>query len=274
MTITFSSCFYIIKSKFDARNYIEWMNNLISIVNNFNLVIYTDENSFKHINIKNNTKIKIIIKPLDKLYNYKYKDYWIKNHENNNLLNDKSCWELNMIWSEKIQFVKETAQNKYFDTDFYGWCDIGYFRNRPEDIHTNYLHNWGSNQSLLTNNINKICYACVNNDDGYMKLLYKLVTTRNENDLPVIPIPVHQVSIAGGFFILHRDNIEWWATTYDNKLKLYFDNNFLVKDDQIILVECILSNLDRFTLFRENINNIDNWFMFQRILNYTDRKEK
>ena len=85
--------------------------------------------------------------------------------------------------------------------------------------------------------------------------------------MPVTPIPPHQNSIAGGFFILNKDNIEWWATTYDNRLKLYFENNYLVKDDQIILVDCILSNLDKFTLFRENISNLDNWFMFQRILN-------
>ena len=267
MSITFSSCFYIIKSKFYPRIYIEWMNNFISIVNNFNLVIYTDLKSVNYINTKNNQKIKIIIKPLDNFYNYKYKDYWIKNHENNYLLNDKSCWELNMLWSEKIQFVKETCQNKYFDTEFYGWCDIGYFRNRPQDIHTSRLTNWGYNQRVLKNNANKICYACIRNDDGYMNFLYKIINNRNEKNLPIIPIPAHQNSIAGGFFILHRNNIEWWSTTYDDRLKLYFDNNYLVKDDQIIVVDCILSNLDRFTLFKENINNIDNWFMFQRILN-------
>jgi hypothetical protein len=49
MSITFSSCFYIIKSKFDPSIYIEWMTNFISIVNKFNLVIYTDENSSKYI---------------------------------------------------------------------------------------------------------------------------------------------------------------------------------------------------------------------------------
>ena len=48
MSITFSSCFYIIKSKFDPSKYIEWMKNFLSIVNEFNLVIYTDE---KNINI-------------------------------------------------------------------------------------------------------------------------------------------------------------------------------------------------------------------------------
>jgi len=267
MSITFSSCFYVIKSKFDPRIYIEWMNNFISIVNNFNLVIYTDLKSVNYIDTKNNPKIKIIIKSLDNFYGYKYKDYWIKNHENNYLLNNKSCWELNMLWSEKIQFVKETYQNKYFDTEFYGWCDIGYFRNRPEDIHTSKLNNWGNIKADLKKYANKICYACITNDDGYINFLHKIVNNRNDIGLPITPIPAHQNSIAGGFFILHRDNIEWWSTTYDDRLKLYFENGYLVKDDQIILVDCILSNLDRFTLFRENINNIDNWFMFQRILN-------
>ena len=59
MSITFSSCFYIIKSKFNPKIYVEWMNNLISIVNNFNLVIYSDLNSSRFIITNNNPKIKI-----------------------------------------------------------------------------------------------------------------------------------------------------------------------------------------------------------------------
>jgi hypothetical protein len=243
------------------------MNNLISIVNRFYLVIYTDVTSAKHINTKNNPNIKVIIKPMDCFYNYQYKDYWIKNHEKNVLLKDKSCWQLNMLWSEKIRFVKETADNKYFDTEFYGWCDIGYFRNRHNDLHTSKLANWGNNQLILNNNIDKICYACITNDNGYMNYLFKLANKRNEKGLPEQPIPAEQNSIAGGFFIVHNKHVDWWAETYDSKLQLYFENGYLVKDDQIILVDCILSNLDRFTLFRENIQAIDNWFMFQRFLN-------
>ena len=149
MSITFSTCFYIIKSKFDPSTYIEWMNNFLSIVNNFNLVIYTDENSCKYINKKNNNKIKIIIKPLFHFYNYKYKDYWIKNHQKNYLLNNKSSWELNMLWAEKIWFVNETIERRYFDTDFYGWCDIGYFRNRNNDLNTCFLSMWPLNYKIL-----------------------------------------------------------------------------------------------------------------------------
>ena len=268
MSITFSSCFYIIKSKFEPSIYIEWMNIFLSIVNNFNLVIYTDENSSKYIDTKNNDKIKIIIKPMENFYNYKYKDYWIENHNNNTLLNDNSSWELNMLWSEKVWFVKESVERKYFETEFYGWCDIGYFRNRKDDyldLDTSFLSTWPSNEKILQLDKNKIHYACINNNNGYMNYLYKMINAKNEYGLPVNPIPPHQNSVAGGFFILHKNKIDWWAKTFDSKLELYFKNNYLVKDDQIILVDCILTDQENFVLFRE-ANQYDNWFMFQRIL--------
>jgi len=266
MSITFSSCFYIIHSKFDPSIYIQWMNNFISIVNNFNLVIYADENSYKYVDTKNNPKIKLIIKPFKNFHSFKYKDYWIANHEKNILLNSKSCWELNMLWSEKPWFVNETIERRYFNTDFYGWCDIGYFRNRHDDTHTQNLSNWCNINPFMKFDKNKIYYACINNDDGYINYLYNLVNNKNSNGLPFQEIPSTQNSIAGGFFLIHKDKINWWSKTYDNKLQLYFKNNYLVKDDQIILVDCIFSELDKFYLYREK-NKFDNWFMFQRILN-------
>jgi hypothetical protein len=267
MSITFSSCFYIIKSKFDPGIYIEWMNNFISIVNKFNLVIYTDENSAKYIDTKGNPKIKVVLKPINQFYNYKYESFWIENHKNNHLLNDKSDWVLNMLWSEKIWFVKETVERKYFETEFYGWCDIGYFRNRPYDTHTKNLLIWPNMKKINALDKNKICYACMNNDDAYMNDLYNLINNKNQNGLPVQEMSTIKKSIAGGFFISHKDKIKWRAETYNVKLELYFKNNYLVKDDQIILADCILSNLNDFLLFREKNPMYDNWFMFQRILN-------
>ena len=267
MSITFSSCFYIIKSKFDSSTYIQWMNNFLSIVNNFNLVIYTDETSVGCIDTKNNPNIIIIIKPLEQFYNYKYKEYWIKNHKTNIYLNDKSCWELNMLWSEKIWFVNETIQNNYFDTEFYGWCDIGYFRNRNEDLHTSKLINWPNYSIISTFDKNKVYYALVNNDNNQMSYLNKLISNKNNLGLPVNPIPPIQVSVAGGFFILHKTKINWWTKTYDLKLELYFKNNYLVKDDQMILIDCIFTDINNFVLFKENNIYLDNWFMFQRLLN-------
>ena len=261
MTITFSTCFYVIKSKFDPSIYIQWMNNFISIVNQFNLVIYTDAATSSYIKVHDNPRIKVVIKEICDFYNYKYQTEWIENHRHNNRLNGSTCWELNMLWSEKVWFVKETMDNQYFDTDTYGWCDIGYFRNRPYDTHTNNLTNWGKTISC-----DKICYACICNDDSYMNILRQIVVNKNKNGLPSQEIPSHQNSFAGGFFVIKKGLVHWWAREYDTKLQLYFKHKYLVKDDQIIIVDCILSNPEHFNIFYENNPAYDNWFMFQRIL--------
>ena len=147
MTITFSSCFYIIKSKFETNTYIEWMNNFISIVNNFNLVIYTDINSSKYIDIKNNPNIKIIIKPLEQFYNYKYKDFWIENHTKNcpksgaTILDDP-----NSIGFNPQQQAEESNILPGFYIDFYaGMGCYWYARNNNGTLEFFFMHSdsWG-----------------------------------------------------------------------------------------------------------------------------------
>jgi hypothetical protein len=265
--ITFSSCFYIIKSKFPKETYIQWMNQFISIVNNFYLVIYTDKYSFSFINTNGNTNIKVVVKPVEHFFHYKYKKNWIQNHENNFLLNNKIDWKINMLWSEKIWFVNETIQKKYFDTEWYGWCDIGYFRNNKNNSSTNLLQHWPSESKLNSLSKEKIHYACIQPENGHnMKLLNNIILNKNDDGLPINPIPPNQNSVAGGFFIIHPNTIEWWKNKYELKLKLYFDHNYLVKDDQIILIDCILSEKNKFQLHYECDAQYDNWFMFQRIL--------
>ena len=171
-----------------------------------------------------------------------------------------------MLWSEKIWFVNETIECKYFDTELHGWCDIGYFRNREKDTHTNFLSNWPNKLKLDELDNNKIYYACINNNNGELKYLYKIINNRNSIGLPKQPIPPHQQSIAGGFFILHKDKIQWWRETYDTSLSLYFKHNYLVKDDQIILADCIFSNIAKFNLIKESDEKYNNWFLFQRYL--------
>jgi hypothetical protein len=265
MSITFSSCFYIIKSKFDAEIYVSWMNNLISIVNNFYLVIYTDEKSREHIKTNDNPRIKIVIKPIEDFYCYQFKDQWIANHERNVLLNDKTSWELNMLWSEKVRFVFETSCKKYFDTEFYGWCDIGYFRNTEMDTPIDLLKSWPSTEKIMNLEKTKIHYSCVNNNFEYVKHIFELVNNKNEKGIPIQEIPSNQKSVAGGFFIAHKSKIKWWKNVYYQKLKTFLNNELLVKDDQIILANCVFSDINHFSLSNEN-SQYDNWFMFQRLL--------
>jgi hypothetical protein len=250
------------------------MNQFLSIVNEFYLVIYTDEESRSYIDTGGNPRILVVVKPLESFAMYKYKDQWIENHKRNTLLQHQVDWKVNMLWSEKIWFVKETMEKRYFapeigkkkNAERFGWCDIGYFRNRPMDLHTKDLQSWGNAAKVGQLDKTKIAYACINNFEPFMKQLIQCIRTKNNMGLPLIPIPPQQNSIAGGFFVLHRDLIKGWAKTYEDKLALYFNNGYLVKDDQIILADCIFSEPGRFLLFHEGNPKFDNWFMFQRIL--------
>ena len=271
--LTLASAFYIVNSKFSPQKYEKWFSNLLPNVKNFNLVIFCNDRSKILLEkyTKNNKNIKLIILNIENFYNYKYKNAWIKNHKNNSLLNEKSkhntCWELNMLWSEKISFVKNIVENKYFtETEWYGWCDICYFRCETRgDISPNQINIWPNNNKILKLEKEKIYYALVNRDMGYLKSLFKHINIKNNLGLPKIQIPPNQVSIAGGFFLIHKLNINLWHKMYDTKLNLYFKHNYLVKDDQIIIINNIAENKKKFKLINDKIGN-NPWFVFQRYL--------
>ncbi len=128
--------------------------------------------------------------------------------------------------------------------------------------------NWAYDAALAKLDKKKIYYACINNDDKIMGLLHKIVNNKNKAGLPAQPIPDFQNSVAGGFFILHKNKVEWWKNEYDDRLRAYFKNGYLVKDDQIILIDYILTkgNEKKFSLVKENDDKYDNWFLFQRFL--------
>lgn len=266
MNITFSTCWYNFKAKFDSSVYESWMHNMLSNVNNYYLVVYTDMDGYNIIQKYLQPKIKIIVKPYQKFHTFPYEKLWIENQERNVLLNDRIDWRVNMLWSEKIAFVRDTIHNQYFKTEFYGWCDIGYFRGRENDLSKEELANWPSPYKINHLLKDRVHYAMICNNDHAIEHLYRLIQQKNEHGLPREEIPMNQVSVGGGFFILHKSMINWWYKTYYTKLKLYFDHKRLVKDDQIILADCVLSDMDKFCLWRENDYRYDKWFQFQRIL--------
>lgn len=271
--LTLSTCWYILKSKFNVNIYLHWIKNLLSIVNNFNLVIYTNVESFLSlrnlIDIKNK-KIKIIIKPLENFYLYKYKNNWILNHNNSKLeLHNHINWNLNMLWNEKVFFVNETIKNKYFDTLYYGWCDIGYFRNRSNDLNTKYLTNWPSKQKLLKNPFiqNQIHYGCIQNKSiNYLKLSLDIRNHYNGINTGHPCSKFDENCFSGGFFLLKPDLIDNYTKLYEQKLLYYFENKYIIKDDQTIIMDIIFNNSELFYIHTEDFHKFDNWFMFQRIL--------
>lgn len=259
---------YIVKSKFDVDLYKSWMKNMLLNVNNYKLVIFTNDESkwvFEEF-IQGNPNIEVKILDWKEFYGYKYRDNWIDNHKNNHRLNYNTDWKLNMLWNEKIHFVQRVIDEKN-DTNnqWYGWCDIGYFRGNKNNMQVSELIHWPALNKINTLNPTKIYYAIVCPNE-YLNALFKLIMHKNDHDLPVNPIPSHQNSVAGGFFLIHKDKIAWWHTTHYNRLEKYFQHNYLVKDDQIVLIDNICSNLSHFNLIREQDSSYDPWFTFQRFL--------
>ena len=78
MSINFSTCWYNFKAKFDISIYQRWMHNMLSNVNNYNLVIYTDEAGYNIVQPYINSKIKVVVKPCEDFYTYQFKEEWIR----------------------------------------------------------------------------------------------------------------------------------------------------------------------------------------------------
>lgn len=271
VNITFSTCWYQFKAKFDFKTYAQWIHNMLSNVNSYNLVIYTDEAGQAALKFNEfaatNPRIRIIIKPFESFRNYALKDMWIANHAKNALLNKWVDWRVNALWSEKVHFVNETVSQKYFDTEFYGWCDIGYFRGRTSgpnhyrDLPMSKLRDWPNPEKIAVLNPAKIYYACVNNDWGQIENCIRTVNQKQ-------PLDPRINYVAGGFFMLHKSKAEWWAVTYDAKLHSQLSQGRVVKDDQQIIADCVFSKdtQSNFHICREEGGKYDVWFLFQRTL--------
>ena len=269
MSITFSTCWYSLKAKFPETTYLEWMDNLLSSVHRYFLVLYTDQQNYTYFFAKygENKKIKIIIRPFEEFYMMQHKDFWIQNHKKNTLLNQRVDWQVNMLWSEKVHFVENTRVSEYFPpTDWYGWIDIGYFRCRPgQDITKEMLQDFPKPHILNGFNPHKIHYALVNPNLSYIYSLMNLIQHSDQS------IPYNQISIGGGCFIAPRNKVEEWKNTYTAKLEQYIQEGRLVKDDQIILADCIFRDigLQNFELhFDQRVSpyKFDIWFTFAYLL--------
>jgi len=270
-------------SKFPKTQYYEWMKNLLQNVRLFNLVVYVQDeynaNLIRNLSY-NNENVYTIIFPLYEYPLYKnYKEKFIENHARNTELNQRICWELIMLWCSK-QFLVYNTETRIRNakgndgyptvkTRYYGYVDIGYFRqNHNTELNAYGMRNFPNAEKLLELDATKIHYGLVNPDA--MPTLINYVLNKNEiTGLPKIPIPPKQVSISGGFFILSGNTgmSKWWFNTFHNTVIAYLMNDYLIKDDQICIVNDIILNKDYFKMHMEEPGpNIDNWFMFQRIL--------
>ena len=265
--LTLVTCWYTMKSKFPPQKYLNWIRNFVSIVKHFNLVIYTDSSSIHFFSfIKDMPQIQIIIRPIEQFHTNKFEAQWLQNHNKSELpLHKVIDWRLNMLWNEKIFFVKDAIERRIFDSPFYGWCDIGYFRNNPDDLHTDLLVNWAKNiETRLMPNI--IHYGRVQNNDILFQKLESEIKSHYIYKLKTQPTNKYdEITYAGGFFIGTPQVLLQYSKIYDEKLAYYFENGYLIKDDQLIVMDIITMNPRLFCIHTE-AKKYNNWFMFQRAL--------
>ena len=245
--IVFSTCWYILKTNFNKNKNQIWIDNFLNNVKSFKLIIYTNEESYYMIEkFNNNQNIKIIKLELWEFYNFKYRDFWINNHINNLDINNLVDSRANMIWNEKIFLVKRSYENKYFLGKWYGWIDIEYFK--FTEWKNKLYNNWPNYEKVKKLNKEKIYYIKINNNKLFMNNLHILVSDKNELGLPKHEIPNNQRSIATGFFLIYYEKINWYSNLYNNKIKLYLENNRLINNDKIIVIDNIFSNFKNFIL--------------------------
>lgn len=281
-TLTLVTAFYVLPAaKFPKETYTEWLTNFLQIMwynPHVYLVIYTDIYSRQWLpahmlNLIEANKVAVIERPMEEFHMWKYADFWRKNHDANVLLRRTTSWELNMLWNEKLWFLRDVVRSPppvFEHTKFYAWCDAGYFRSRPgEDLETagglNYIR-WATPERMTQLDPAKIYYALVNSDMQYVRHIKGLVQRGAE-------VPADQVTIGGGFCMINGSNtvvIDDWCLHYENVLIDFMEQGRLVKDDQIILANCIFSSLaekeGQFFLVKETGNTYDPWFVFQRFL--------
>lgn len=167
--ITIITAFFSFKkNKYNSLDiYKFWGSNLLPHVNK-NFVIYTDEESFDFISslrineLKNKTKI--IITKIEDFYMYKYIDYLnldlLRDHEKRYHNTD-----LYLIWNEKLNFVKKTIDENYFNTNYFAWCDFGCVRNSKYP--SIYLNKFPDISKLTEDKIYMFKADCEFNQDNF-----------------------------------------------------------------------------------------------------------
>ena len=280
--ITFSSCLYRLKNRHGNQLHLDWFRNIIRIVNRFYLVIYTCENDYNILireiqQLDENTqqKIKVVIKPFTEFYNYKYKSFWIENNNNPQCatLYNITDWRLNMLWCEKVHFVKQTIEQKYFDTtEYYGWCDIGYFRDIISD---DIREKWPNPDKLRDFDKERVYYGCII-EPIYLRPAYQYHVRHfhpsnidNITGVPIVTYPAEAHMFSGGCYITGREKAVWWCDYFQRILEKYIRNKVVVQNEQHIIAHCVfIDETNNFCIIKscKEICPVKLWFMFREFL--------
>jgi hypothetical protein len=253
---TIVTCYFEITSKHTINKYTQWMDNMLSNIET-PMVIYCDLKSKEKITrfrnkYLNNTVIHTT--DFDQFYTKKWETQF-NQHWNIDPEKDIHNPKLYMIWAEKSNFLKITAEENPFNSQYFMWCDIGCFRNRYglKDIPLDKIRNWPNPKKVSLIPRDKICLT---QTGTFPILCCKLM----ENGLTEKEFTNVPASIGGTMFIGSKEAVNEWHCKYYQTLQKFVDNNRFIGKDQNIMANIYIAYPDLVAKFDPNYG--DPWFYF------------
>lgn len=240
--VTIVTSYFEIPSKHSSSLYDIWMRNMLQNIET-PMIIFCDAKSISKINqyrSEFNKSTHIIQIEINELMCYKYLEQWRKTHKLDCHKNIHSP-ELYMIWAEKSEFLKKSIELNPFNSEFFLWSDIGYFRNTNLHLQPNMIKIFPSLQKISELPRDKI-------------ILLHVIFINSENN-----------RIGGGMFGGFKDALLKWHKAYYEILEDFFAKHLFAGQDQLIMKEITVRYPELCNCLVTKYN--DDWFYLHRYLN-------
>lgn len=251
---TIVTCYYKLhKNKHNDTEWKYWIENFFMIQSN--KIIFTNKETYNiYFKNRNSANTYYYILEFQNFYTYKYLETFKKHHE---LDHEKIIHNVHLylIWNEKSNFLKRAIELNYFNTDFFVYCDIGYFRIR--NLMCLY-RNWPKTE-ILKSIGNKITLLEINEFNNNELIL--------NNDIPISFQYVNR--IGGGIIAGSKKILLEWINIYYKTLEDFIEINRFIGKDQSIMASTYVKNKKIINLVKHRPTNLcqNKWFYLAPYLN-------
>jgi hypothetical protein len=175
---------------------------------------------------KNNCQV-IWVVPISDFYVSKQQKYTWDRHveiDNNQRIHGSDLYR---VWAEKFNFLKMAIEKDPFHTEYFIWCDAGYFRDEKR-----------MTQDVVSS------WPCVHQRISIDRVLFSQIepfTTEEKQNLSVVDNRFQNVTrIGAGLFGGHRSIVLSFSTWYYETLDEFFDRGVFAGVEQSVFAFMIL----------------------------------
>lgn len=204
------TAYYKIPSKLDHKDYITYIRNFFTNIK-VPVLFFTGKEELEELQQYAQDNITFRVKSFMEMdiLNHYDQDYWGEQLEMSPVEGYRMSWMLGAVWANKLFFIKETF-NRYPEEEWVCWVDAGCMR----------CDDWGElTVEFGSRNIPTIPGVYIQQlEELHNKVFYE----------------GHEICIAAGSILAHKQSIESVINTYLHVMNLYKENNKCAIDDQNI----------------------------------------